>query len=152
MNAISLLMKNRSLWSGKAHRLSVVIWAVTALLMIACGEKLTPEEKAMNDAKEVVQDRYDDLLAGRYASFLSGRVGVDSLPEDYREQLVASCAQFMAVQKKVHGGVNSFLARDAQIDSTQHLIQVFLQLNYADSTQEVIVVPMVEHNGKWKMK
>ena len=40
----------------------------------------------------------------------------------------------------------------AQMDSTLQQMQVFLILQYADSTQEEIVVPMVEHNGRWQMK
>ena len=41
---------------------------------------------------------------------------------------------------------------DAGFDSTQQYVQVFLNLNYADSTQEEIVVAMVERAGEWKMK
>jgi hypothetical protein len=49
-------------------------------------------------------------------------------------------------------GVTSFTASRATMDSTLQLMQVFLLVNYADSMQEEIVVPMVERNGKWKMK
>jgi hypothetical protein len=119
---------------------------------MACGEKLSPEEVALAEAKKTVQTSYEQLLAGNYDSFLEGRSGNSSLPENYREQLRASCKQFIAQQEKLHHGIRSFSVSNARIDSAQQLILVFLVLNYGDSTQEEIVVPMTEQDGAWKMK
>ena len=37
-------------------------------------------------------------------------------------------------------------------DSTQQYTSVLLMLCYGDSTSEEVIVPMVEHNGRWMMK
>ena len=90
--------------------------------------------------------------AGKYDRFLKGRAGMDSIDDNYREQLLVSYKQFISRQQKAHGGIGSFTVSNARMDSTQQLIQVFLILNYNDSTREEIVVPMVEDGGAWKMK
>lgn len=121
-------------------------------LCMACGDKKTPEEQAMEGASVAAGVYYDFLLHGDYDQFLGGRMGMDSIPASYCEQLLASYRQFMAQQKEAHGGMTSVKVNNARIDSTQHLVQVFLMIGYADSLQEEIVVPMVEHDGVWLMK
>ena len=128
-----------------------LISLIALMALMGCSE-VTPEEKALAEAKEGAQKSYQALLDGRYEDFLEGRARMDSIPNAYREQLITSYKQYILQQRKVHGDINSIQVSNARIDSTQHLIQVFLILNYADSLQEEIVVPMIEHNGEWKMK
>lgn len=115
---------------------------------IGCSSGPTAEERAAQAAKTY----YDYLVAGRYEQFLDGRVGADSLPDDYREQLLTSCQQFMAQQTKAHQGISDVRISNARTDSLTAYVSVFLLLCYADSVQEEIVVPMVEHDGRWCMK
>ena len=114
---------------------------------VRCGSA-TPEELASLAA----EGYYRHLVAGEYEQFLQGRVGCDSLPEDYREQLLAGYKQFMAQQQTAHQGILGVQVSNARRDTTLQLMQVFLLLQYGDSTQEEIVVPMVEHDGRWRMK
>lgn len=120
-------------------------------VLIACSSGKSAEEQAMDAAKEAAAQCYNHLLAGEYEQFLDAREGADSLPADYRRQLIASYKQYVAMQQE-HEGIASFEVSNARIDSTSQLIQVFLVLHYGDSSQEEIVVPMVEHNGEWRMK
>ena len=115
---------------------------------IGCSSGPTAEERAAQAAKTY----YDYLVAGRYEQFLDGRVGADSLPDDYREQLLTSCQQFMAQQTKAHQGISDVRISNARTDSLTAYVSVFLLLCYADSVREEIVVPMVEHDGRWCMK
>lgn len=124
---------------------------LTLLAFVACS-KPSPEEVARQAASQSAEKSYNALLSARYEQFLSGRADADSIPEEYRQQLLASYKQFMVQQQQEHGGIRSLSVTSARIDSTQNLIQVFLLLNYADSLNEEIVVPMIERNGEWKMK
>ena len=108
----------------------------------------SPEQQAALAA----EGYYRHLVAGQYEEFLEGRVGADSLPADYREQLLAGCRQFMAQQQRVHQGIVGVTVSNARTDSLSDYTSVFLLLNYGDSTQEEIIVPMVNHNGRWQMR
>ena len=125
-----------------------LIGLIGAVGFMGCSSGPTAEERAAQAAKTY----YDHLAAGRYGQFLDGKTGAEALPADYREQLLTSCQQFMAQQAKAHKGICDIRISAARTDSLTDYISVFLLLCYGDSTQEEIVVPMVEHNGQWRMK
>jgi hypothetical protein len=113
----------------------------------ACSSP-TKEELASLAAKGY----YQHLVEGDFEHFLEGRVMADSLPDDYRSQLIDGYSQFLAQQVNARGGINEVRISRAYTDSTQQYTSVLLMLCYADSTTEEVVVPMVEHNGRWMMK
>ena len=127
---------------------NVLVVLVGLMVLVGCG-KATPEELASLAA----QGYYRHLIAGEYGQFLEGVAGSDSLSDEYREQLLTGYKQFVFEQRKGHKGINTVTVNNAKTDSTQQLVQVFLILQYADSTEEEIVVPMVEQQpGQWRMK
>mgnify|MGYP007070316963 FL=1 len=127
-------------------KLIVVIWA-SAFLLVACSGP-SAEELASLAAKGY----YEHLLKGEYDSFLEGMNGFDSIPDDYREQLLAGYKQFMHQQEQAHRGIREVRIVNAKTDTIQKYTSVFLVLCFGDSTNEEVVVPMVEHEGRWRMK
>lgn len=123
-------------------------FVLCTILLGACSSEKTPEALAM----ETAQLSYEALSQGNYEQFLAARIDGDSIPDDYRAQLLTGYKQFVSQQTNAHGGIALVEALRAQADSTLHVMQVFLALHYADSTHEEIVVPMVEFNGQWKLK
>ena len=115
--------------------------------LIGCSEK-SKEEQAM----EAAQEYYDALLQGDYETFLNGRIHMDSIPESFREQLLVGFKQFVRQQQEAHQGIENFQPTRVVEDSLLQMMQVFMMVNYSDSTHEEIVVPMIEQDGKWKMK
>ena len=113
----------------------------------ACSSP-TREELASLAAKGY----YQHLIEGDFDHFLEGRVMADSLPDDYRSQLIDGYSQFLAQQVKARGGINEVRISRAYTDSTQQYTSVLLMLCYGDSTSEEVIVPMVEHDGRWMMK
>lgn len=126
------------------HLLTLV---VLLLFLCACSST-TPEEMASLAAKGY----YEHLIRGEYNHFLAGKAGADSLPKTYREQLVMGYKQFMAQQEKSHHGIHEVRIVGAKADTIFQCMNVFLVFCYGDSTNEQVAVPMVEHNGAWRMK
>ena len=128
----------------------IVLLAVLA----ACGSA-TKEELASLAAKGY----YDHLIHGEYEQFYEGmdqRTLSDgtALSDEaaYRSQMLDNLRQFMARQTQEHRGVLEVRVSNATTDTVQQLTNVFLVLCFADSTNEEIVVPMVERQGTWRMK
>ena len=128
----------------------IVLLAVLA----ACGSA-TKEELASLAAKGY----YDHLIHGEYEQFYEGmdlRTLSDgtTLSDEavYRSQMLDNLRQFMARQAQEHRGVLEVRVSNATTDTVQQLTNVFLVLCFADSTNEEIVVPMVERHGAWRMK
>ena len=131
-------------------------FAVIVLLAVlaACGSA-TKEELASLAAKGY----YDRLIHGEYEQFYEGmdqRTLSDgtTLSDEavYRSQMLDNLRQFMARQAQEHRGVLEVRVSNATTDTVQQLTNVFLVLCFADSTNEEIVVPMVERQGTWRMK
>ena len=122
----------------------IVLLAVLA----ACGNA-TKEELAGLAAKGY----YDHLIHGEYEQFYEG-MDQRALSEEpaYRSQMLDNLRQFMARQEQEHRGVLEVRVSNATTDTVQQLTNVFLVLCFGDSTNEEIVVPMVERNGTWRMK
>ncbi len=125
----------------------LLAFILALLLFMACANP-SPEEMASIAAKGY----YNHLVNGEYEVFLEGKEGADSLPDDYREQLLTSYRQFMAQQNRDHHGILDIRISNAVTDTVLQYTNVFLVLCFGDSVNEEIVVPMVERNGSWRMK
>ena len=125
----------------------LLAFILALLLFMACANP-SPEEMASIAAKGY----YNHLVNGEYEAFLEGKEGADSLPDDYREQLLTSYRQFMAQQNRDHHGILDIRISNAVTDTVLQYTNVFLVLCFGDSVNEEIVVPMVERNGSWRMK
>ena len=114
----------------------------------ACGSA-TKEELASLAAKGY----YEHLIHGEYEQFYEGMDQREFTSEaDYRSQMLDNLRQFMARQEKEHHGILEVRVSNAATDTVQQFTNVFLVLCFGDSTNEEIVVPMVERNGSWRMK
>ena len=127
-------------------KLAFLVLLACLVLGAACSSP-SKEELASLAAKGY----YQHLIEGDYDHFLEGRLMADSLPDDYRSQLIDGYSQFMA-QQQDRGGITEVRVSRAYTDSTQQYTSVMLMLCYGDSTTEEVVVPMVERNGRWMMK
>lgn len=118
------------------------------VLLTACS---SPSKEEM--ASLAAKGYYEHLIKGETEQFLAGRVGADSLPESYRSQLLDAYRQFVAQQEQSHLGIQEVCVVRAQTDSLADYTNVFLTLCFGDSTNEEIVVPMVEQGeGRWRMR
>ena len=95
---------------------------------------------------------YQHLVDGDYEQFLAGRELADSLPDDYRSQLIDGYKQYLAQQQTARKGIREVRVSRAYTDSAAHYTNVLLMLCFGDSTTEEVVVPMVERQGRWMMK
>ena len=118
------------------------------VMLAACGNA-SKEELASLAAKGY----YDHLIRGEYEQFLEGVDQRERMTDDdYHSQLLDCYEQFMAQQTTTHRGILEVRVSNAKTDTIQKYTNVFLVLCYGDSTNEEIVVPMVERNGSWRMK
>ena len=121
---------------------------VLMAVLAACGSA-TKEELASLAAKGY----YNHLIDGEYEQFYEG-FDQRALSDEagYRSQMLDNLRQFMARQEQEHRGVLEVRVSNATTDTVQQFTNVFLVLCFGDSTNEEVVVPMVERNGAWRMK
>lgn len=125
----------------------ILVVVLVLLAVFACSSP-TPEEMASLAAKGY----YEHMLRGEYNEFLEGKAGSDSLPDNYREQLIAGYKQFVSQQNSIHHGIDEVRIVNARRDTLLNYTNVFLMLCFGDSTNEQVSVPMIEYHGVWKMR
>lgn len=125
-----------------------LLFVILAFLALCACSSPTPEEMASLAARGY----YEHLLKGEFDKFLDGKAGSDSLPEAYCEQLIAGFKQFLSQQNNLHNGINEIRVINAKRDTILNYTNVFLMLCFGDSTNEQVSVPMIEHNGSWRMR
>lgn len=124
-----------------------LVYLILIIIVVACSD-VSREDQAALAAKGY----YTHLVKGEYELFMEGRFMADSLPADYRSQLIEGYKQFVAQQVEARKGINEVSVSRAYTDSLAGYTNVLLLLCYGDSTTEEIVVPMVERDGRWMMK
>lgn len=119
-------------------------------MAFAACSKDSPEQQAVRAAVSY----YERLAAGAPADFFAGKAGADTLPADYRQQLLEACRRYSADMEHKHGGLRAVAASSnaSRRDTSLGVVYAFLLLSFGDSTQEEITVPMVEYDGRWMMK
>ena len=128
--------------------LGLVFLVVLVNLVASCGGA-SREELASLAAKGY----YEHLIHGEYEQFYEGMDQRELTGEaGYRSQMLDNLRQFMARQEQEHRGILEVRVSNAITDTVQQFTNVFLVLCFGDSTNEEIVVPMVERNGSWRMK
>lgn len=120
----------------------ILLLFLVPLLLCGCKKEPTREEMAMQAAKAY----YDQLLHGDCESFLEGLLHGESVPEEYRAQLLLNVQMYKEQQDKTHGGLKEVRALRASGDTA------YISLHYADSTREEIVVPMMEKDNTWYLR
>ena len=107
-----------------------ILYCIVALLLVACGDGKKPDFAAANAAK----DYYNLLLEGKADAFVDKMDMQDSIPEMYREQLVANIKMYMAQQQLEHRGIKKVEVQNCINDSLQPTAQA-LRWQVADEVR-----------------
>ena len=131
------------------RRLIYALMLVAVVAIVACGKKTGGDNKA---AAYFAKGYYERLIEGNYEGYVDALNYPDSIPPSYRRQLVLNAKLFTEKQKSIHGGWVGVEITGCIIDSLSPTAQAILNLCYADSTREKVVVPMVERDGRWYIR
>ncbi|MBQ2208508.1 MAG: hypothetical protein II404_00910 [Prevotella sp.] len=127
---------------------------ILAIFAVCCACSGDSRER---QAAIAAQQYFNHLTEGDAVRFLEGKIGIDSLPADYCEQLLKAIEQYRDDMQQKHGGLVNVLISDntdqkSDTAKANPEVLAYLILCFGDSTQEEIVVPMVEADGQWLMK
>ena len=125
-----------------------LLYLVLTGLLAACSAGPSPSDVAAQAAKVY----YKNLLKGDYAAFVDGHYRPDSIPRSYREQLIANAKMFIGQQQTERRGIKEIRIVRAKADTALHVANVFMMFAYGDSTNEEVLIPMVEHKGVWYLR
>lgn len=120
------------------------------LMVASCGKSEKTDDGMI--AAHAAKLYYENLIRGKGDQFLDGTDMPDTIPDDYRRQLLRNFEQFCVRQKEEHKGIDSVSINHAEFFEKDSTASVFLLLHFGDSTTEQIVVPMLKKKGLWIMR
>ena len=120
------------------------------LMAASCGKSEKTDDGMI--AAHAAKLYYENLIRGKGEQFLDGTDMPDTIPDDYRRQLLKNFEQFCVRQKEEHKGIDSVSINHAEFFEKDSTASVFLLLHFGDSTTEQIVVPMLKKKGLWIMR
>lgn len=120
------------------------------LMVASCGKSEKTDDGMI--AAHAAKLYYENLIRGKGEQFLDGTDMPDTIPDDYRRQLLKNFEQFCVRQKEEHKGIDSVSINHAEFFEKDSTASVFLLLHFGDSTTEQIVVPMLKKKGLWIMR
>lgn len=131
------------------RKLSCLLVMLMALGLGACKSE-GPDAGQL--AAVAAKGYYDLLKEGKYEQFVTGMNQPYRIPKGYHDQLVLNTQMFCEQMAAERRGLADVSVINAKADTARHIADVFLLLSYGDSTKEQVVVPMVEVQGRWKMR
>lgn len=125
--------------------LYTMLFTVVLTTAIACGSRTESEE-----VRQVAVDSYRQFIGKKPGKWVDFMAHSDSMPENYRKQLADLMAQHAERERRLHGGLKNVVAlSDTVMDSVAY---VFLELSYADSIREEVVVPLQRFGKEWRVQ
>lgn len=118
------------------------------VFFFACKQEEDPAQVAANAA----QVYYDHLLQGHYADYVDGTWRPDSIPADYRQQLIDNAKMFASQMKTEHRGMKAVAINHATYDEQSQTANAYLTLTFHNGDVEQILVPMLYRDGLWWMR
>ena len=126
---------------------SVLILSFSHFLILSCSRG-NDDHQAVRQAAE---QYYGYLIEGDIDSYMRGLADYDSLPESYRGELRDMFLQYVDRERQMRQGIVSAEAvRDTLVDSLH--AHVFLNIQFGDSTLEMVSLPLVRTDKGWRMK
>lgn len=122
------------------------------LLLVVFGCNREGDRYTHQSARQAAERIYTSLLEGRYEDYVRSRYDADSLPEEYRSQLIDLADQFMARQCAVRGGILSATATTDTLIESDSSARVRLDLTFSDSLCEEVSIALVFRDQKWRMR
>lgn len=120
-----------------------LIICVVSMTMFGCHR-----DKSVSGAAEKY---YGYLMKGDVDRYVKGIAYYDSLPDDYRSQMHDLMAEHIERERQRYGGIVMARAlHDTLLDANN--ARVFIEVTYADSTREQVMLPMVLTEKGWRLK
>ena len=121
---------------------------VAMLLLPSChNDGLSREQRRVRRA---AVHYYEYLQDGDSRRFVDHMADADVMPETYRSEMEDLVSEYADDLQRQHGGITSITALGDTIEGD--FAHVYLQLAFADSTEEQVGVPMRRIEDEWKMQ
>ncbi len=118
-------------------------------LLCACHDDRHDDNRAA--VRQTTARAFQHLISGDVDAYLALTADYDSLPQEYQSQLHDLMLQHLHKDSLRHGTmIGAQIVGDSVFNA--HRAEVYVELQWADSTRERIQVLLQKSNGDWRLK
>lgn len=132
--------------------LPVLIAVMASTTACSHSDKQRDIIKAESSPIDIVDEAYSHLLKAEYADYLLCVQSADSLPQEYRQNLIKVLKQAANEEMFEHNGMVRAKATSEERNEADTYALVRVDVVYGDSTKEEIAVQAVKVGGRWRLK
>lgn len=145
--------------AGRSIALSLLLIAFlcSAFALIGCGGHegetavRVPAPTDTLRVDSIVEGMYRLFIDGRYEDYVRIQAGCDEKPKEYVDQTVVLLKMLHQRMDSLHRG-----PKDCRLVRYQRhgedYIDAFLEVQFKDTTTEVILIPLLLQHGEWRIR
>lgn len=88
----------------------------------------------------------------KYDEFLSGMASCDSASDPYKKNMIILFKQMVAAKKEEQGGLKSVNCVRTELTKNGKCANTFLKITYTNDSTEIMILPLIWQNEKWRMR
>ncbi len=117
------------------------------LAVVGCTKSVDLTDPSAMGAREAAEHFYDLLGRGKAREYVDNMQASSAMDRSKHAQYVDMMEQFLHEERQSSGGILLAKAtRDTMVDS---VAMVFLDVQFADSTSEEVMLPLIYSAGRW---
>lgn len=149
-------MKHTKAFHGTMTMLLMIILSCLLTTLTGCDTKengkiaAAPPKDSLR-ADSIVEGMYRLYIDKHYEEYAKMQAGCDGKPQEYVDQTVILLKLLRQRMDSLHRGPKDcrLLRYERYGDD---FFDAFLEVQFNDTTSEVIILPMLRQNGKWRMR
>lgn len=122
--------------------------------IMCCGCTASPDKSAVGNEppKEDVERIYNLYLTGQYEAYVNEMLSCDNMPDFYRRQMADLHKQHAYERQEKKGHAIKATLERVDLTTTGKQADVFLRVFYHNQTHELVMISMIYHAGRWRLK
>jgi hypothetical protein len=108
------------------------------------AEREQPDAAAIHYVQCMADEKYDE--------FISGMISCDSASTAYKKNMTILFKQMVAAKKEEQGGLKSVSCVRTELTENGKYANTFLKVTYSNDSSEIMLLPLIWQDEKWRMR
>lgn len=131
----------------------LLLLTTLAAFFVGCDDKSPEGRPVFTTLEDTTALYYYGLRAeGRYEEYVASMQSCDGASPEYRNAMVSLIRHHQTEVNRTKGGVAYTETIRKEMHDGDSMANVFLAVTFRDSTREEIMIPLVFHQGEWRIR
>lgn len=128
-----------------------IVGIIVVLLLLSCGksnkavsDRDKPEDAAVYYMQCIVDENYDE--------YINAMISCDSASADYKDKMRILVKQMVRTKKAEMDSCKKIECLKADVKYDGNYANTFMRMTYANDSTEIVILPLVWDNDRWRLR